>query len=161
MTLFKVIEERMSPSGRVVYLTLPMYHTISEDEINGIVPMKPKDTIVETMLKKWTGDDFVEKQSEEKFIHAFTKYENALEYMSEHFKGYLYTRPVIYQCESEDIEKIVEGIAKCNSIKFVKPVSQMVNFAVMDYVPMQKPEKKKTYGFAYDESEINGDVEQD
>ena len=35
----------------------------------------------------------------------------------------------------------------------------MANFKVIDYVEMQKPERKKQYGIQYNESEINGDTD--
>ena len=151
----------MSPSGRVEYLTLPLYHSITEEEASGKSLLKPKDTAAEAMLKKWAGSDYVDKKRDEKYIHAFTDYESALEYMSNHFKGYFYTRPVIYQCESDEVESVEENVARCNSLRFIEPVSQIVNFKVTEYLKLQRIEKKKTYGFSYDESEINGDVEQD
>lgn len=167
---YKVIEERMSPSGRIEYLTLPLYKPITEDEIKGKTLFKPKETMEEWMLRRWGIEMTKVRTHSDRYVHAFLTYESALDYMQEHFKGYTYTRPVIYECEVENTDYPSEtdcSLAdigfkiKCLSLRFVRPISQMVNFKVTDYVEMQKPERKKTYGFIYDESEINGDVEQE
>lgn len=159
--VYKVIEERMSPSGRVEYFTLPLYKQITEDEVRGHVDFKPRETTAESILKKWGIELTKTRSSDEKYVHAFIDYESALEYMQEHFKGYLYTRPVIYECEAENSELPTEDGCKmrCTSIRFIRPVSQMVNSKVNEYVEMQKPEKKKQYGIQYNESEINGDTD--
>ena len=159
--VYKVIEERMSPSGRVDHLTVPLYKSITEDEIKGITIFKPKETMEDWMLRKWGIKITKSRTDSDKYVHAFISYEKALEYMQENFKGYLYTRPVIYECEAESSELPPENgyIMKCKSIKFIKPISQMVNFKVTEYAAMQKPEKKKSYGIQYDESEINGDTD--
>ena len=153
---YKVIEERMTPSGRIEYCTLPMYCMITEDEINGNTLFKPRDTAQEVMLKKWAKEYYTPK--EEKYVCAFATYESALEYMQEHFKGYFYTRPVIYECECDVIEQD-DNTLKCRSIKFGEPLSYLNNFKLNEYVRMSKPEKKKSYGISYDGSEINGDTE--
>lgn len=154
---YKVIEERMTPSGRVEYCTLPMYSPITEEEINGHALFKPKDTIQEAMMKKWAKEHYTPKD-EEKYVCAFASYESALEYMQEHFKGYFYTRPVIYECECDVIE--TDGnVLKCRNIRFGEPLTYMNNFKLNEYVKMSKPEKKKTYGISCDESEINGDTD--
>ena len=77
-----------------------------------------------------------------------------------HFKGYFYTRPAIYECEAESAELPTDGDKmKCNSIRFITPLSYMINFKVNDYVAMQKPERKKQYGIQYDENDISGDTD--
>lgn len=159
--VYKVIEERMSPSGRVEYFTLPLYKTITEDEAKGIVLFKPKETMADWMLNKWGITCTTVRTDDDQYVHAFNSYESALEYMQEHFKGYFYTRPVIYECEAELADSEPEDGCKlrCKSIKFIRPIAQMVNFKVNEYVAMQKPEKKKSYGIQYDESEINGDTD--
>ena len=46
-------------------------------------------------------------------------------------------------------------------IRFLEPILQMVNGKIFDYVRMTVPEKKKPqFGIVYDESQINGDVDQ-
>lgn len=159
--VYKVIEERMSPSGRVEYFTLPLYKPITEEEIKGKVLFKPKETVKEWMLRKWGIEVTKVRTNADSYVHAFLSYESAVDYMQEHFKGYLYTRPVIYECEAESSELPPEDgyKMKCNSIRFICPVAQMINFKVNEYVAMQKPEKKKSYGIQYDESEINGDTD--
>lgn len=159
--VYKVIEERMSPSGRIEYFSLPLYKQITEEEVNGKVLYKPKETMKEWMKRKWDIDVTNVRTNEDEFVHAFMTYDAALEYMKEHFKGYFYTRPVVYECEAEFNEPPKEVMYKvsCNSIKFLRPISHMVNFKVYDYVAMQKPERKKSYGIQYDENEINGDTD--
>lgn len=160
--VYKVIEERMTSSGRVEYCTLPLYKPITEDEINGKSLFMPKETMKDWMLRKFGIDLKVVRTNEDKYVHAFGSYKSALNYMQEHFKGYLYTRPVIYECEADEAEYDSElDKVKCWSLKFIRPIAQMVNFKVNEYIEMQKPEKKKSYGFNYDESEINGDIEQE
>lgn len=160
-TVYKVIEERMSPSGRVEYLTLPLYKTITEDEAKGKTLFKPKETMAEMMFNKYGIVCTTTRNDADKYVHAFISYEKALEYMQEHFKGYLYTRPVIYECEAESAELPPEDgyKMKCLSIRFIRPIAQMVNFKVNEYAAMQKPEKKKSYGIQYDENDINGDTD--
>lgn len=159
--VYKVIEERMSPSGRAEYFSLPLYKTITEEEIKGKVLYKPKETMKEIMLHKWGIEITNARTNSDKYVHAFISYDSALEYMQKHFKGYFYTRPVIYECEAESSELPPEDEykMKCLSIRFIRPLTQMVNFKVIDYVEMQKPERKKQYGIQYDESEINGDTD--
>jgi len=159
--VYKVIEERMSPSGRVEYFTLPLYKQITEEEIQGRVLFKPRETTAESILKKWGIRLTKTRSSDEKYVHAFIDYESALEYMQSNFKGYLYTRPVIYECEAENSELPPENGHKmrCVSIRFVRPISQMVNSKVNEYAKMQKPERKKQYGIQYNDDEINGDTD--
>jgi len=159
--VYKVIEERMSPSGRVEYFTLPLYKTITEDEIKGKTLFKPKETMAEWMFNKWGITCTTVRTDADQYVHAFISYDKALEYMQEHFKGYLYTRPVIYECEvlTAKFPPEEDGKLKCKEIRFIRPISQMVNFKVNEYIAMQKPEKKKSYGIQYDESEINGDTD--
>lgn len=158
--VYKVIEERMSPSGRIEYFSLPLYKPITEDEINGKVLYKPKETAKEWFKRKWDIDVTNVRTNEDKFVHAFISYDSALDYMKEHFKGYFYTRPAIYECEAESAELTTDGDKmKCNSIRFITPLSYMINFKVNDYVAMQKPERKKQYGIQYDENDINGDTD--
>lgn len=158
--VYKVIEERMSPSGRIEYFTLPLYKPITEDEVKGKVLFKPKETMKEWMLRKWGIEVTKVRTNADSYVHAFLTYDSALDYMQNHFKGYLYTRPVIYECEAESSELPPDTFkVKCLSLRFVQPLAQMVNFKVNEYVAMQKPERKKQYGIQYDENEINGDTE--
>ncbi len=160
--VYKVIEERMSSSGRIEYFTLPLYKPITEEEIKGKALFKPKETMKECMLRKWGIELTKVRTNEDSYVHAFLTYDSALYYMQNHFKGYLYTRPVIYECEAESSELPSDTFkAKCLSLKFIQPISQMANFKVSEYLPMQKPESKKQYGIKYDESEINGDTDYD
>lgn len=157
MVGYKVIEERMTPSGRIEYYTLPMYCMITEEEINGHVLFKPKDTVQEFMLKKW-AKEYYNPKNDEKYVCAFATYESALDYMQTHFKGYFYTRPVIYECECNVIEN-VENVLKCSSIKFCNALSYLNSFKLNEYTKMTKPEKKKSYGIQYDENEIDGNTD--
>lgn len=158
--VYKVIEERMSPSGRIEYLSLPLYKTITEEEINGKVLYRPKETMAETMLHKWGVEITNSRTNSDKYVHAYINYDSALEYMQENFKGYIYTRPAIYECEAESSELPPEEYKmKCLSIRFIKPLAQMVNFKVAEYSEMQKPERKKQYGIQYNENEISGDTD--
>jgi len=159
--VYKVIEERMSPSGRIEYFSLPLYKQITEEEVNGKVLYKPKETMKELMKRKWNIDVTNVRTNEDGFVHAFIDYDSALEYIQEHFKGYFYTRPVVYECEAESSELPPEDGYKirCKSLKFIKPMSYMVNFKIYDYIAMQRPERKKSYGIQYNESEINGDID--
>lgn len=159
--VYKVIEERMSPSGRIEYFSLPLYKAITEEEVNGKVLYNPKETMKEWMKRKWDIELTNLRTNEDKYVHAFISYDSALEYMQEHFKGYLYTRPVIYECDAESSELPTEDgyKMKCKSLRFIKPISYMANFKVYDYIAMQKPERKKSYGIQYDESEINRDTD--
>ena len=159
--VYKVIEERMSPSGRIEYFSLPLYKQITEEEVNGKVMYKPKETMKEWMKRRWNIDVTNARTNEDSFVHAFINYDSALEYMQGHFKGYMYTRPVIYECEAESSELLPEDgyKMKCKSLKFINPISYMVNFKVYDYIVMQKPERKKSYGIQYDENDINGDTD--
>ena len=159
--VYKIIEERMTPSGRIEYFSLPLYKAITEEEVNGKVLYKPKETMKEWMKRKWDIELANVITNEDKYVHAFISYDSALIYMQEHFKGYFYTRPVIYECEAESSELPPEDgyKIKCHSIRFMTPLSYMTNFKVNDYVALQKPEKKKSYGIQYDENEINGDTD--
>lgn len=144
---YKVIEEQMTSTGRLINRTLPLYHQLSDEEINGTKLLLPK----ETNLNK-----------DSKYVYAFINKQVAIEYVQEHFKGYLYTRPVIYECEAENSELPPKDGYKmrCLSIKFVKPLYQYANYKLSEYVPMSKPESKKAKrGFDFDENEINGDID--
>ena len=74
--VYKVIEERMSPSGRVEYFTLPLYKTITEDEAKGRVLFKPKETMADWMLNKWGITCTTVRTDDDKYVHAFNSYEN-------------------------------------------------------------------------------------
>lgn len=143
---YKVIEERLTPSGRIEYLTLPLYFWLTEDEVVGKTKMVAKP--------------YYQKKSM-KGIHSFLTKDEAVTWMQEHFLGYSYTRPAIYRCESEsDKCSVVEGRLVSEEIRFLEPILQMVNGKISDYVRMTVPEKKKPqFGIVYDESQINGDVE--
>jgi len=155
---YKVIEERMTPTGRIEYWTLPLYEPITEDEINGKHLFQAKETRTEKMLKKFNLNS---DKKEENYIHLFLDLETAMSYVEKQFKGYQYTRPVIYECECMTPEIIInpDNTVKCEAIKFIRPISQFVNFKNFEYIKMVLPEKKKSYGIQYDESQINGDTD--
>lgn len=157
---YKVIEERLSPSGRIEYYTLPLYHRISDDEISGKVLFEPKESSIEQLLKKSGVECDYENFGNKKYVHAFSNYDSALEYMEKYFTGYIYTRPIIYECKCENIETNDDtNTLKCKSIKFLKPISQMVHKKVNEYVKMTLPERKKPHSISYDEDDINGDTD--
>lgn len=147
---YKVVEEVLSPSGRVEYRTLPMYKQISEEEALGHKVFNPEQK----------GN-----------IHSFETEEEALDYMKDRFYGYTYTRPVIFlvevigECETSFKEFVFENGTKkyrmnvSDGVKFIRPIYYMVSRRINEYSPMSKPEKKKKGGFVYDESEITGDTD--
>ena len=94
--VYKVIEERMSPSGRIEYFSLPLYKPITEEEIKGKALYKPKETMKEWMLRKWGINITNTRTNEDEFVHAFISYDSALDYMKEHFKGYFYNGMLPY-----------------------------------------------------------------
>lgn len=143
---YKVIEERLTPSGRIEYLTLPLYFWLTEDEVAGKTKMVAKPYQYKKSMKG---------------IHSFLTKDEAVAWMQEHFLGYSYTRPALYRCESENDKcEVIEGRLVSEEIHFLEPILQMVNGKISDYVKMTVPEKKKPqFGIVYDESQINGDVE--
>lgn len=164
---YKVIEERMSGSGRIEYWTYPMYAELNEDIISGKTFQHPN------------GEPNLHIESDGKvplnfgFIHAYKNYENALEYMTKHgCFGYSETRPVVYKCVIPYGEQYMEVTNKHNKedepcpgyvmshIQYVEPLAQKTWGRVFPYAKMEKPEfKKKKFGIIYDETQINGDVE--
>lgn len=148
VTSYKVIEERVISSGRVEYLTLPLYHRLHSDAVEGKIPM-----IAES--KEWARNKIVG-------IHSFVDLEEAKSWMDEHFIGYTSNRVAIYRCESDDDKCRVEGGRLISmEIHFREPLFHMVNHKIYDYSkPVAQEKKKSPFGIVYDESEITGDVEQ-
>jgi len=152
---YKVIEERMSPTGKAEYWTLPLYEPITKDEIEGKCLFQAKESRKEKVMRK-----FSISTGEENYVHAFSDLDSAVFYMESNFKGYPYTRPVIFECECAGPLIQEKGNAvKCKEMRFVKPLLQMVDFKTSEYSKISVPEKKKFYGIQYREEDINGDVD--
>lgn len=148
MTTYKVVEESLSPSGKIEYKTLPLYKQISLDEIS--------------------GEKLFISNNSELYINSFETYEDAEKWMKNYFVGYTYVRPVIFMVESDDDlikskqnyqdrhDKInfLLNVCKSKKIKFIKPLVYMTANKICEYSAMSKPEKKKVnYSFAYEETE--------
>ncbi len=163
---YKVIEERMSGSGRTEYWTYPLYDELNEDIVTGKVFQHPQGELnlhVEP-------DGRVPLNSG--FIHTYKTYEDALEFMMEHgCFGYTETRPVVYKCVIPTGENYIECHNKhtkdskaypgyvTSHLQYVKPLTQKTWGREKPYAKMEKPEfKKKKFGIIYDESQINGEV---
>ena len=143
---YKVIEERLTPSGRIEYLTLPLYVWLTVDEVERHSKMIAKPQYLSNVVHG---------------IYSFVNLEDVKDWMAEHSLGYYATRPAIYRCESEESKcHIEDGKVISEEIRFCEPLFHMVNGKISDYVRMTVPEKKKSsFGIVYDESEITGDVE--
>ncbi len=163
---YKVIEERMSGSGRVEYWTYPLYAELSEEIVTGKSIQHPKEE--PTPRQYEDGRVIVDKC----FVHAYKNYEDALEYMEQTCIGYPETRPAIYRCVIPDGATYIEAVNHrhdgneppivyaASALQFCEPITQRVYGKTMPYVKMEKPDyKKKKFGIIYDESQINGDVE--
>lgn len=149
---YKMIEERLTPSGRIEYWTLPLYKELSPEIVGG-----------ETNFKATGDDEIVERQVVgfyigRGFIHAFSTLEEAENEMRDKYYGYEEVRPVIYRCvipkgtvyaECEVVPNYKGYVSK--EILFGEPLIQMVNRKVGEYVKMVKPEKKKRFGIMTDE----------
>lgn len=163
---YKVIEERMTGSGRIEYWTFPMYSLLNEEIVSGKALQHPHG---EANLHV-EPDGRV--QLTNGFIHAYKNYEDALQFMEKYCVGYTETRPVIYKCVIPPGAEYMEAMNKhrkenepCQcyvtlSIKYVQPITQRVWGRTQPFSKMEKPDfKKKKFGIIYDESQINGDVE--
>lgn len=161
---FKVIEERLTPSGRIEYWTFPMYTSLSQDVVESGVLQHPNGE----QKPKVLADGRV--QLDEGFVHAYRNLEDAVRYMEASCIGYDETRPVAYRCVipkdtqyfetyrvSATIEDTVESYA-ATQIKYVEPIYQRVWKNTQDWKRMEKPDKKKKFGIIVDESQINGDI---
>lgn len=163
---YKVIEERMTGSGRIEYWTFPMYSPLNEQIVSGKALQHPHGE----------ANLYVEPDGRvplsNGFIHAYKNYEDALQFMEKYCVGYAETRPVIYKCVIPPGAEYMEAMNKhrkenepCQcyvtlSIKYVQPITQRVWGRTQPFSKMEKPDfKKKKFGIIYDESQINGDVE--
>lgn len=165
---YKVIEERMSGSGRIEYWTYPLYHELNEEIVTGKTLQHPKEK--PTPRQYDNGKVAVDKG----YVHAYKNYDDALEYMNHTSVGYPETRPVIYKCVIPEGERYIlaknhtmlggEPYAVCaaSALRYCEPLTQQVSWKTMPYARMTKPEpKKKNFGIIIDESQINGDVNND
>lgn len=165
---YKVIEERMTGSGRIEYWTYPMYSALNEEIVSGKVQQSPRECVSFHV----EPDGRVALTSG--FIHAYKKYEDALNFMEKSCFGYAETRPVIYKCVipsgTEYIEAMNKHRAEDNpcpcyvtlNLKYVEPLTQRTWGRTKPFVKMEKPENnKKKFGIIYDESQINGDIVND
>ena len=164
---YKVIEERMSGSGRVEYWTYPMYSALNEDVVSGKALQHPHGEPMPVQNENNTI------RLDKGFVHAYKSYEEALRFMEKSgVFGYSETRPVVYRCVIPDGATYIEAlnphhdgeerptIYAASALQFCEPITQKVYGKTMPYVKMEKPDyKKKKFGIIYDESQINGDVE--
>lgn len=162
---YKVIEERMTGSGRIEYWTYPMYSALNEDIISGKALQHPN------------GEANLHAEPDGRvpltdgFIHTYKNYEDALCFMEKSCIGYTETRPVIYKCVIPPGTEYMEAINKYRvddprpcyvtfNLRYVEPLTQRTFGRTKPFVRMEKPENnKKKFGIIYDESQINGDVE--
>ena len=165
---YKVIEERMSGSGRIEYWTYPLYAELNEEIVNGSTIMHPKE---KPSPRRYDNERVIVDKG---FVHAYKNYDDALEYMGQSCIGYPETRPVIYKCVIPNGEqyftarqmRLLDGepypVYAASGIQFIEPLTQMVSGKIMPYVRMEKPDfKKKKFGIIYNEDQINGDVAND
>lgn len=163
---YKVIEERMSGSGRVEYWTYPLYAELSEDIVSGKKFQHPHGGASFHVMP----DGKVSLT--DGFIHAYKNYEDALHFMEKSCFGYAETRPVIYKCVIPSGVEYIEAMNKHReedkpcpcyvtfNLSYVEPLIQRTFGQTRPFSKMVKPDyKKKKFGIIYDESQINGDVE--
>lgn len=151
---FKIIEERLTSSGRYEYLSFPLYYNIPEEVINGQVPFCPKHEIVPKVCEDGVvmfGDGF---------IHAYESIEDAIQYMEEQTYGYAETRPTIYRCvipkgtiyyrtfKTRDESEPAPCYAAL-SVRFGEPLLERVYGKTRDYKRMEKQETKKKVGIRF------------
>ncbi|MBP5724391.1 MAG: hypothetical protein J6X18_12575 [Bacteroidales bacterium] len=161
---FKVIEERLTSSGRIEYWTFPIYAPLPKDVVESGVPQHPQ----QEQKPKTQADGFV--QLDEGFVHAYRNLDDAVHYMETSCIGYDETRPVVYRCVipkhtqyfetyrvSAVYDNSVESYA-ASQIKYVEPIYQRVWRKTQEWKRMEKPDKKKKFGIIVDENQINGDV---
>lgn len=163
---YKVIEERMTGSGRIEYWTFPMYSSLNEEIVSGKALQHPHG---EAKLYA-EPDGRVPLTSG--FIHAYKNYEDVLHFMEKSCIGYTETRPVIYKCVIPPGTEYLEAMNKYReedvpcpcyvtfNLKYAEPLTQRTWGRTQPFSKMEKPDfKKKKFGIIYDESQINGDVE--
>ena len=163
---YKVIEERMTGSGRIEYWTFPMYSALNEEIVSGNALQHPHG---EANLHIEPNGRVSLTNG---FIHAYKNYEDALHFMEKTCVGYTETRPVIYKCVIQPGTEYMEAMNKhraedepcpcyvTNHLKYVEPLTQRTWGRTKPFARMEKPENsKKKYGIIYDENQINGDVE--
>ena len=164
---FKVIEERLSPSGRIEYWTFPLYAPLSQEIVESGVPQHPQGEMKPDLLLNG------KTRLDEGFVHAYRRLEDAVRYMEESCIGYDETRPVVYKCVipkgAQYFETLKVTVIAPNPIesyattqlRYVQPIYERVWRKTRDWHRMEKPEKKKKFGIILDETQINGDVIQD
>lgn len=164
---FKVIEERLSPSGRIEYWSYPLYAELPEDVVSGKAMLHPKGNVA---LKRFENNKV---ELGKGFVHAYANKEDAIRYMEASCVGYPETRPAIYRCVIpkgcdciETFKETDDGeLAKCYAtfnIRFCEPLLERVNGVTRDYRRLERQVvAKKKFGIIYDESQINGDVVND
>lgn len=155
---FKIVEERLSPSGRYEYRTFPLYVDIPEEVINGVVPFLPKEN---GKIQVSTVEDNTVVTFGAGFVHVYANLEDATKYIEKHGYGHPQTRTTIYQCiipkgteyyttlKSDYPEPIT-----CYStygLCFIKPLfmSAIGMKNVCEYKRIEKPEKKKKVGVIF------------
>ena len=160
---FKVIEERLIPSGRIEYWTFPIYAPLPQDVVEHGVPQHPQQEEKPNKLP----DGRV--KLDEGFVHAYRNLNDAVKYMEASCIGYDETRPVVYRCvipkgpeyfetlKFSDYESTTESYA-ASQIKYVEPIYERVWRKTQEWKRMEKPDKKKKFGIIVDETQINGDV---
>ena len=160
---FKVIEERLTPSGRIEYWTFPMYTTLPQDVVESGVPQHP---LQEKKLNKLPDGRI---KLDEGFVHAYRNLDDAVRYMESSCIGYDETRPVVYRCvipkgteyfetlKFSDYENTTESYA-ASQIKYITPIYQRVWRKTEEWKRMEKHDKKKKFGIIVDEAQINGDI---
>ena len=161
---YKVIEERLTGSGRIEYWSYPIYAELIEDVIKGKQVHQPKR---EPNLKRNENGKVVVGDG---FVHAYAKMEDAVKFMESSCVGYSEVRPVVQRCiipkNADYLDVFKEGKneepSKCYAtfyIKFCEPLLERVNGITKEYQKLEKIEKKKKFGIIYEETQINGDVD--
>ena len=163
---YKVIEERMTGSGRIEYWTFPMYCELNDEILSGKVLQHPHGKA------SFHADSDGRVSLTQGFIHAYKNYDDALNFMEKSCFGYAETRPVIYKCVIPQGAEYMEAMNKHReedepcpcyltfNLKYIEPLVQRTWGKTKPFVRMEKPEySKKKFGIIYDESQINGDVE--
>lgn len=158
---FKVIEERLSPSGRIEYQTFPMYAPLSQEIVETGVPQHPQG---EMKPIEFNG----KVKLDEGFVHAYRKIDDAVKFMEVSCIGYDETRPAIYKCVIPKGTQYFETLKRSNyesdtesyattQLRYVQPIYERVRGKTRDWHRMEKPEKKKKFGIIFDEAQIEED----
>lgn len=156
---YKVIEERMTGSGRIEYWTFPMYSALSEDIVSGKALQHPYGEAslhIEACGRVSLTNGF---------IHAYKNYEDALNFMEKTCVGYAETRPVIYKCVIPPGAEYMEAMNKHReenepcpcyvtfNVKYVEPITQRTWGRTKPFTRMEKPESnKKKFGIICEEA---------